>query len=679
MIFALLLYFPVIGSAAPVDNGPPSTEVKSTAAPAPLFSPVNAQTQADAAIVRDREVVRSRRVVIDLNLLPRSADRQTGGIATASVISLNLFDDVNFVAEADRVERTSRGMAWVGRLRGIDLSQVTIIVNGDVVTGNISMPGGRYHIRFVVKGVHEVQEIDQSLFPQEAEPIEPPRLQEPDDHSSLQKKDTPAYDDGSTIDVMVVYSATTRAAAGGTAAMLAQIDLSVLETNQSYQNSGIAQRLRLVHAEEVAYTETGSVDQALDCITNTADGCIDHIHTLRNTYGADVVSFWIEDDPNYCGVSWVMTTISPSFSSYAFSAVKRSCATGVYAFGHEMGHNMGADHDVYVTSSNLPFPYAHGYTYTATVSPWRTIMAYNDACIAAGTSCPRIPYWSNPSISYGGVAMGNATADNAQTLDNTAFTVANFRAGVPTETLAASVAGSGLWVYDPNTATWAQITPDTPENIIYSGSTLCVDFGAIGIWKWDGTAWTQLSPSNPENMVASGSTLYAEFGAGGIWMWNGFSWTKLTPSNPENMVASGSTFYAEFGAGGIWMWNGFSWTKLTPSNPENMVASGSTLYAEFGAGGIWKWDGTAWTQLSPSNPENMVASGSTLYAEFGAGGIWKWDGTAWTQLSPSNPENMVASGSTFYAEFGAGGIWMWNGYSWRKLTTSNPVIMAISN
>ena len=187
MAFALLLYFPIIGSAAPVGNRPPPTEVKSTDAPAPLFSPVNAQTQADAAIVRDREIVRSRRVVIDLNLLPRSADRQTGGIATASVISLNLFDDVNFVAEADRVERTSRGMAWVGRLRGIDLSQVVIIVNGDVVAGNISMPEGRYHIRFVGKGVHEVQEIDQSLFPQEAEPIEPPRLQEPNDHSSLQK------------------------------------------------------------------------------------------------------------------------------------------------------------------------------------------------------------------------------------------------------------------------------------------------------------------------------------------------------------------------------------------------------------------------------------------------------------------------------------------------------------
>ena len=127
-------------NAAAAGNGSPPAEVKPDAAPASLFSPLKAQTQADAAIVRDFEVVRSRQVDIDLDLLTRSADLPAG--AAGRVISLNLFDDVSFVAEADRVERTSRGVSWVGRLRGIDLSQVVIIVNGDVVVGNITMPAG---------------------------------------------------------------------------------------------------------------------------------------------------------------------------------------------------------------------------------------------------------------------------------------------------------------------------------------------------------------------------------------------------------------------------------------------------------------------------------------------------------------------------------------------------------
>jgi hypothetical protein len=35
-----------------------------------------------------------------------------------------------------------------------------------------------------------------------------------------------------------------------------------------------------------------------------------------------------------------------------------------------------------------------------------------------------------------------------------------------------------------------------------SGSILYADFGANGIYKWDGTAWIQLTAGNPESMVA---------------------------------------------------------------------------------------------------------------------------------------------------------------------------------
>ena len=96
----------VPANAAATGNGSPPAEVKQDTAPASLFSPLKAQTQADSAIVRDFEVVRSRQVDIDLNLLTHSADLPAS--AAGRVISLNLFDDVSFVAEADRVERTSR-------------------------------------------------------------------------------------------------------------------------------------------------------------------------------------------------------------------------------------------------------------------------------------------------------------------------------------------------------------------------------------------------------------------------------------------------------------------------------------------------------------------------------------------------------------------------------------------
>jgi hypothetical protein len=212
--------------------------------------------------------------------------------------------------------------------------------------------------------------------------------------------------------------------------------------------------------------------------------------------------------------------------------------------------------------------------------------------------------------------------------------------------LAVSFDGLGLWIYNSDSATWTQISTANSENIIYSGSTLYVDFGAsYGLWKWDGAAWSQLTPVNPENMATSGSTLYVDFGASyGLYKWDGAAWSQLTPANPENMVVSGSTLYAGFGASyGLYKWDGAAWSQLTPANPGNMATSGSTLYAGFGTLGLYKWDGTAWSQLTPANLENMVASGSTLYADFGTLGLYKWNGSSWAQLTGSNPAKMAIS------------------------------------
>jgi protein-tyrosine phosphatase len=59
-------------------------------------------------------------------------------------------------------------------------------------------------------------------------------------------------------------------------------------------------------------------------------------------------------------------------------------------------------------------------------------MAYNTECRDLGFNCTRIQHWSNPDINYNGVPTGVPagqpdSADNRLTLNNTAYTVANFR------------------------------------------------------------------------------------------------------------------------------------------------------------------------------------------------------------------------------------------------------------
>ena len=262
---------------------------------------------------------------------------------------------------------------------------------------------------------------------------------------------------------MVVYTATTRAAAGGTDAMLATIYLALSEANQSYLNSNISQRLRLVHTEEVNYAESGNIQTDRDRLQNPSDGIMDNVPTLRNTYAADVVALIQEDGGGYCGISFIMSPVSNAFEPFGYAVVARSCATGNYSFAHELGHVMGARHDWYVDSTNnSAYAFNHGYvnkTPTAPAAPWRTIMAYNNDCSDGGINCTRVPYWSNPNVNYPvggdpmGVASGGQQSDNHQVLNNTALTVANFRCSSPI--------ANNVWMKDTWDDTGAEPDPHT--------------------------------------------------------------------------------------------------------------------------------------------------------------------------------------------------------------------------
>ncbi len=94
---------------------------------------------------------------------------------------------------------------------------------------------------------------------------------------------------------MVAYTDDARAAAGGTAAIKATILTALNETNTSYANSGITTRLRLVHVQEYSYAETGDLFTDLNRFRNTTDAYFSTIHTLRNTYGADMVGLIVEN------------------------------------------------------------------------------------------------------------------------------------------------------------------------------------------------------------------------------------------------------------------------------------------------------------------------------------------------------------------------------------------------
>jgi len=178
-----------------------------------------------------------------------------------------------------------------------------------------------------------------------------------------------------------------------------------------------------VYAGPANYDESGDFKTDLNRLTTGTDGYMDAVGGLRNTYGADLVSLFVENG-QYCGMGW----IGPS-ANYGFSVINRGCASGNLSYPHELGHNFGARHDTYVDAATTPYAYGHGWVDVG--QGWRDVMAYNTACAAYGVNCTRIAYFSNPNLTYGNPAdpLGStATADVARVHNQNAQAVANFRA-----------------------------------------------------------------------------------------------------------------------------------------------------------------------------------------------------------------------------------------------------------
>jgi peptidyl-Asp metalloendopeptidase len=417
-----------------------------------LFAPVKVQNIETQDY--DQTIIRKRYVKVNFNLLGKLNN-------PTETVLLNLFENISYTAHFYHSETNYLGSyAWAGDLEDIEYGNATLVITNGILAGGISMPGAHYQLRYVGNDVYAIQEIDQAAFPQEMEPIP---VDNYEDKSNRNAKIELASGDCSKITVLVAYSPEARAAAGGTSAIQATISLAVAETNQSYINSGLNQRINLVHTMETSAGEAAnsfSID--LNALQNLSDGIFDNVDAARETYYADCVGLIIENASS-CGLGYLNAN-----ASYAFSVTHRTCATGYYSFGHELGHNMGAHHDWYVEDSGSP-----GYNkgFVSLPGAWRTVMAYNTLCAVHGAgSCSRLQYWSNPDVNYTSKPMGvistgpmdcvagstspdpsSCAADNRTRLDNTCSTVSNFRTA-PIGTPEINILGNGVLIPDGSTS-----------------------------------------------------------------------------------------------------------------------------------------------------------------------------------------------------------------------------------
>jgi hypothetical protein len=411
-------------------------------APAGLFGPT--VESAGSSIQADATAIRTRAVRPDLGALEAMARRHVA-TGAASRFTLDLFPGLDLDAEVIATEVRTTGTTVFAKLVDIEFGTAMLTHEAGVLVATIDFPGGNYAVERDAGGVYHIVQKAAQFAPPEA----PPRLHfaPAPAADAFAEPDVPV-DSGRLIDVMIVWTPAAQTAAGGLAAMQALAQASIDNANLTYLNSGVAQRLRLVHSQQVTYTEVASCaggsdpfDCALDAIT---DGTVAGLHALRDTHGADLVSLFI-NSTTYCGLAWLPLP-SAGTANRGFSVLYwNGCPVSNKSFVHELGHNMGAHHDPYPTatgSGSCGDGYASGaWCYSRGIveltQRWRTVLAYNNRCadtpsspggMLPGPSCNRIQYLSNPKLTNGGLPLGTATYNNnAYTLNKTAKAVAAYR------------------------------------------------------------------------------------------------------------------------------------------------------------------------------------------------------------------------------------------------------------
>ena len=268
------------------------------------------------------------------------------------------------------------------------------------VDDQVEPPAGAEH-----EGEHQVDA--RATAPADAAPAGEPRT---------------AADAGNVVDVLVVTTAQARIEAGSAEA-LAHVASGFAQANAALTASGVPAQLRMAGHVETPTVETGgNLSTDLRRLATPNDGYFDEAHLHREVNHADLVSLWVGGAPDLtCGLGYV----SPN-AAYGFTALFRSCATDNFTFAHEVGHNLGAEHDAGAAETpEGSAPYARGYV--DLTARTRTIMAYNTACASAGFNCTRIGYFSNPAVSYNGRPTGTDLANNARAISEKFAFAASFR------------------------------------------------------------------------------------------------------------------------------------------------------------------------------------------------------------------------------------------------------------
>ena len=246
--------------------------------------------------------------------------------------------------------------------------------------------------------------------------------------------DAASRPDSSILDVMVLYTP-------GVKDLYADLEARIIHVleygNSALEDSGVDAVFRLVHLEEVQFSELVQDDIVLDAMIEQ-EGVFSDLYALRSSVGADLVILYrpLFDEADSCGIgNLTRLGFEGDFKDAwkPFSTAYIDCHSSVTS--HEFGHNMGLAHDKLEVSDRGTFFWSRGHGIDG---EFVTIMSYADGFSWAPTlrkfSTPNMLCVGNSGASYdcGTDRMDlESGADAALSLNTVRFQVANWASDPP--------------------------------------------------------------------------------------------------------------------------------------------------------------------------------------------------------------------------------------------------------
>ncbi len=434
---------------------------------------------------------RFRKIVLNHDI---QTDKQ---IRPDDILDLDLFDDKHYEAIIEKVETDANGTLLIrAKLVGCNYAYcfISTFEGKSFLTIEIPERNELFMTRYIHStGAYYLLQTDNAKM------IELGETEDEDihlNHNSVNEmiSNTPIVTNSpttmDTVTLMIVY---TPAAAAWSAANETNINntisLMMAKADLVNSNSSTLLHIKLNHSQQVSYTELQS-GQDLSNLRNTNDGNMDNVHTLRDSYCADLVT--LLEQTNHTGGSAYLLNNPSGSPTFGFSIIRVQQASWTYTGIHEFGHNLGCGHhkDQNFQAGPGIFTYSAGGRWVSVPSGnYCSIMSYTSGTYYVdGVNHSRVPHFSNPSILYQGTATGSAIdADNARSIRNTKTAVAGYRSTCTVPT-AVTVSGNG--------------------GTFCNSTVLTASGGTNGIIYWQGTTSGGTSfatPSNSQTVTSSGT------------------------------------------------------------------------------------------------------------------------------------------------------------------------------